>query len=189
MAVRLMEGGTELVEEVYASSNLLEDLIKILICFLILSLFPWSSAFADSRTTSLNDRVLVMLNYDLTADPHPVSAVIKEIDMDGNVRVAFDFIQDGSWQTGEESFHLTSVVKEVSTLKSFKTQDLVCLKQQTHLGPAGTSVKIEHLFANGAAEIKSRKISVQGFTIFRKKEIINMNALQPCDLKLNGSPP
>ncbi len=129
-----------------------------------------------------------MVSYDLSRPPHAVSAVVEGMDLDGNAQVTFEFIQDGSRQTTKDIFPISSLVKETSALQGYKTNDVVCLAAPARLGPAGTTVRIDHIFANGAAEIRSQEFFVQGFSLFRKKEIINIKALKSCHLNPHGSP-
>ena len=130
----------------------------------------------------------MMVSYDLSVPPHAVSAVVEGMDLDGNAWVSFEFIQDGSRQTTKEIFPISSLVKEIPALQGYKTNDVVCLTVPARLGPVGTTVRIDHIFANGAAEVRSREIFAQGFSFFRKKEIVNINALQSCQLNPHGSP-
>lgn len=177
-----------LVKAIRTGSTPSEDPIKISLSFLILFLFPLAQAFADSRTTSLKDRVLVMVSYDLSRPPHAVSAVVEGMDLDGNAQVSFEFIQDGSRQTTKDIFPISSLVKETPALQGYKTNDVVCLAAPARLGPTGTNIRIDHIFANGAVEVRSQEFFVQGFLFFRKKEIINIKALQFCHLNSHGSP-
>ncbi len=181
--VTLTRHGTELVRSVHTRLILWEDPIKISLSFLFLLLFQESQALAESPTISLKDHVLVMLSFDPALAPHAVSAVVEQLDMDGKVHVSFEFLQDGTFQSAQDVVSLTSVIKEVPTFQGLRTKDIVCLSHPSRWGPKGTSVRIDHLFPNGAAEVRSTEFFIQGFSIFRKREVVNIKALQSCTLK------
>lgn len=128
-----------------------------------------------------------MLSFDPSVAPHAVSAVVKELDFDGNARLAFSVSHDGLLESFEEIVPISLLIKEVPAKQGLKTQDIVCFKQASPWGQESASARIDHIFSNGAVEIHSRGIFMRGLLFYQKKAIVNINTLQACGLKTNGS--